>query len=230
MQSTNKRKIRPGIYKFTSKTTGKSYIGQSLYLEDRLNLHHHTINREDHKNRKWHKAVLTLDWEDFVYEVLFEIIDFKNKTEQELIDILNEKEIEFIAQYNSYKKGYNSNSGGGRRARQDYSGLTLEEKVALQKKNYRKQKQIKRDNRTPQQIQEEYIQHKDYMISRRSKKREDGSWQEYRAKVRQTERYQNYMREYMRKYKSTPEWKAAYKLRKAAREAKKKELSMIQNN
>ena len=65
------------------------------------------------------------------------------------------------------------------------------------------------------------------MISRRSKKREDGSWQEYRAKVRQTERYQNYMREYMRKYKSTPEWKAAYKLRKAAREAKKKEKCIL---
>lgn len=226
MQSTNKRKVRPGIYKITSSTTGKSYIGQTLYLEDRWRSHLHEVMKGEHPNRKFYKAVMELGISDFTHEILFELEDFKRLTEQEIVNVLNAKEIELIAKYDSKNNGYNTESGGGRTVRADYSLMTITEKEEAKKLKYKINRDIKHKNRTPEQIEKISEQHKKFMKVRRKEKRLTGEWQEYRSKVRQTERYKEYMREYKKKYRQSAEWKAKHK----ARVEKRKALKLLENN
>lgn len=86
-----------GIYKFTSKTTGLSYIGQSINIERRYKEH-----KTEDDGYSFHNAIKKYGWEDFTFEILEEC----NKEE------LNEKERYWIAYYNSYKNGYNETPGG----------------------------------------------------------------------------------------------------------------------
>lgn len=99
--------IMMGIYKFQNKTNGKIYIGQSIALENRYKDHfynHKNQNLKDY-NTKFYRALRKYGFENFTYEIL-EQSDFFTREE------LNEKEIKWIAYYNSYEAGYNSNKGG----------------------------------------------------------------------------------------------------------------------
>lgn len=86
-----------GIYKITNSITNKSYIGQSIDIERRI---------EDHKfrnsNSLIHLIIQQYGWDNFTYEILEEC------SQQEL----NEKEIKWINFYNSFENGYNLNRGG----------------------------------------------------------------------------------------------------------------------
>lgn len=86
-----------GIYKITNMVNGKSYIGQSRDIERRW---------REHKNSKddatIHRAFRKYGIANFTFEVL----------EECSAEELDQKEIEYIAKYNSYKKGYNSTLGG----------------------------------------------------------------------------------------------------------------------
>lgn len=86
-----------GIYKFTSKTTGLSYIGQSIDIERRYNEHRTTDD-----GYSFHNAIKEHGWEDFEFEIL------------ELCppNQLNEKEQYWVSFYDSYKHGYNETPGG----------------------------------------------------------------------------------------------------------------------
>ncbi len=86
-----------GIYKFTSKTTGLSYIGQSIDIERRYNEH----KRAD-DDYSFHNAIKEHGWKDFS----FEILEYCDKEQ------LNEKEKYWISYYNSYYNGYNETKGG----------------------------------------------------------------------------------------------------------------------
>lgn len=86
-----------GIYKFTSKTTGLSYIGQSVDIERRYKEHKRAKN-----DYAFHNAIKKYGWEDFT----FEILECCNKNE------LNKKEKYWIAYYNTYYNGYNETQGG----------------------------------------------------------------------------------------------------------------------
>lgn len=87
-----------GIYKFTNKFNGKSYIGQSTNIERRY---------KEHKNRNentlFHEAINEFGFDNFDFSII-EICD-KND--------LNDKEIFYIKDYNTLvPNGYNVSEGG----------------------------------------------------------------------------------------------------------------------
>lgn len=87
------------IYKFTSKTTGKFYIGQTLKhrLKGRIQRHKTQIY-----DCHFYRARDKYGFDDFLFEILEEI-DIKD---------LNNRESYWIAFYDSFNNGYNSTKGG----------------------------------------------------------------------------------------------------------------------
>ena len=96
-----------GIYKFTNKITGESYIGQSVDIRRRYNQHK---NRYDKFNKKrpiedsyFHSMLRHYGFHNFSFEVLEEC-------EKELLD---EKEQYYIHLFETlYPDGYNKTKGG----------------------------------------------------------------------------------------------------------------------
>ena len=88
------------IYKATSKTSGKSYIGQTINLKDRIRSH-----RAAKDNYTFHAAMRKYGFDDFLWEVVEDLGDCS----QELLD---EREKYWIAFYDTYNSGYNSTLGG----------------------------------------------------------------------------------------------------------------------
>ena len=100
------------IYKATSKTTGKVYIGQSCQsLDKRMNQHLSRAMTNYDPNNHFHNAIRKYGFSDFFFEII----------EDGIIDneILNEREKYWIEQYNSYYDGYNSTFGGDCGLRRD---------------------------------------------------------------------------------------------------------------
>lgn len=90
-----------GIYKFTNKLTGQSYIGQSIHIERRYQEHLLEAN-DNRKNTKWYQALRKYGIDNFTFEIL----------EECLPEELNEKEVYWISFYDSFNNGYNSTPGG----------------------------------------------------------------------------------------------------------------------
>ncbi len=90
------------IYIIKNKINNKVYIGQTTHsVEERYKQH---MKPSAHKKSyKIYKAINKHGAENFYYEVLENDIP---------VEQLNEKEIEYIEKFNSYKKGYNSTKGG----------------------------------------------------------------------------------------------------------------------
>ena len=99
------------IYKATSATTGKVYIGQTTQtLQERINQHNsHAYGHQ--YNYHFHNAIRKYGTEDFNYEIIEDNITSS--------DILNEREKYWIAYYDSYYNGYNSTMGGDGSVRRD---------------------------------------------------------------------------------------------------------------
>lgn len=89
--------MKSGIYKFTSKTTGLSYIGKSVDIQRRYKDHKRTDD-----GYSFHNAIKEHGWEDFTFEIL----------EYCEIEQLNERERYWIAYYDTYHHGYNETPGG----------------------------------------------------------------------------------------------------------------------
>lgn len=86
------------IYKITNKVNGKSYIGQTRYtLEFRWKQH---LHKRD--NAYFHNAIHKYGEDNFQLEILEECD----------IELLNSREIYYIAKYNTFKEGYNLTIGG----------------------------------------------------------------------------------------------------------------------
>ena len=95
------------IYKYTS-PSGKSYIGQTRDEKTRRARWKQTL--QPYAGVKLENARKKYGVDNFQYEVLLRI---SCESEQDLIEILNRKEIEYIQKYDSFLSGYNSNIGGG---------------------------------------------------------------------------------------------------------------------
>lgn len=87
------------IYKITNILNGQVYIGQTKYKAiDRYNAHMNT-----YKNTKFYNSIHKYGPENFVLEILED--DVANED-------LDELEIKYIAEYDSFHNGYNETIGG----------------------------------------------------------------------------------------------------------------------
>jgi group I intron endonuclease len=91
------------IYKVTNTVDGSVYIGATTKkIEERKKDHIYKSNNEYRND--FHEAISTYGAEAFTWE---------QEDTAETIDILAQKEKEYIYTYNSLDKGYNTDSGGG---------------------------------------------------------------------------------------------------------------------
>jgi len=103
-----------GIYKVTNKTNNKVYIGQSVNIYSRWN-HHKSccFNKKCHEyHSPFYRALRKYGVENFTFEII----------EQCEIDELDDKEIYYIKEYNSFihfenSNGYNNSIGGNQGSR-----------------------------------------------------------------------------------------------------------------
>ena len=106
------------IYKVTSKTTGKSYIGKTTKrLSERKKAHLKLVRQG--KISYFYNSIRTYGEEDFVWEII-------DNAETE--EMLNQLEINHIKNYDTFKNGYNSTEGGT-------GGDTISMKSPEEKKN-----------------------------------------------------------------------------------------------
>ena len=94
-----------GIYKFTNRVTGKSYIGKSADIQRRYNNHksRNNPNTNTFENSYFHREMAKYGFEAYDFEVLEECEP----------DELNEKEIFYIKKFKTlYPDGYNIEAGG----------------------------------------------------------------------------------------------------------------------
>ena len=93
-----------GIYYFKNKINEKGYVGQSRNITRRKCAHKYSINNP---KQYFSHALKKYGWENFEFKIICKLpLD----TDQETID---EKEIHFIKEYNTFgPNGYNLTSGG----------------------------------------------------------------------------------------------------------------------
>lgn len=91
------------IYKYTSKTTKKSYIGKTI--EDRFEIRQseHRTCCKDTKDSHFYRAKQKYGYEDFELEVVEKGIPLEK---------LDEREAFWIEYYNTFENGYNATRGG----------------------------------------------------------------------------------------------------------------------
>lgn len=93
-----------GIYKITNKINGKSYIGQAIDIQTRWNKEKSRAfsPASNEYNRTLSKAFRKYGLDNFTFEILEECD----------INLLDEREIHYIALYDTYFNGYNDTTGG----------------------------------------------------------------------------------------------------------------------
>lgn len=91
-----------GIYCIINNVNNKKYIGQSINVEKRINRHKHDLINNTHVNRHLQRAWNRYSEDNFSFKVL----ELCSKEE------LDEKEIEYIKKYDTFKNGYNMDTGG----------------------------------------------------------------------------------------------------------------------
>ena len=94
-----------GIYRIYNRVNNKSYVGLSKNIEKRIDKHFYDLQHNIHHNRDMQKVY------NNAKEYKVSIFDHE-VLEQCSPDILQEREIEWIQHYDSYKNGYNRTSGG----------------------------------------------------------------------------------------------------------------------
>lgn len=91
------------IYKITNTHNGKVYIGQTSQGLDQRKREHYYRYSKGERNHKLYLAFRKYGWDSFVFEILAEVPSKED---------LNELEIQYIQDYNSFNRGYNMTVGG----------------------------------------------------------------------------------------------------------------------
>ena len=106
-----------GIYKFTNKINGRSYIGQSRNIEKRMKEHYYRAFNSYSKNKEFsspfYSALRKYGKENFYFEIL----------EECQIKDLNEKEKYWIQYYDTFHNGYNATKGGDGETKYDHQKI-----------------------------------------------------------------------------------------------------------
>lgn len=106
------------IYIIKNNINDKVYIGQTtMTVRERFMCHMKPSTAKQREGYKLYNAVLKYGKDNFYYEILEELIP---------LDKINDKEIYYIKEYNSYNKGYNSTPGGDGRI---FNKLNNEEEI-----------------------------------------------------------------------------------------------------
>lgn len=110
--------MKGSLYKITNLVNSKIYIGKTyVELKDRWKLHKYDALREDRPNKtKFQNAIRKYGPENFKIELIAQFEEGE----------LEQKEIEYIQKYDSYKNGYNSTLGGD-----GYKIDTLDEQLII---------------------------------------------------------------------------------------------------
>jgi group I intron endonuclease len=162
------------IYCYHCIPTGKKYIGQTIQEEIRKYRHSTDSKR---LYCKFYNAVNKYGWENFIYGIIGEYE----------LELLNEKEIYYINEYNTYKSGYNMTLGGNGRKAYDiifdsikeyykfYRQNNVEELKIYQAEYYQKNKEKKCEyEKNNRERKKEYMReyHKKWRENNREKARE----------------------------------------------------------
>lgn len=91
------------VYKYTSKTTNKSYIGRTIMDRFQRRQYEHKTCCKDTKDSLFYKAKIEYGYDDFTLTVLEDNIP---------LEYLDAREIYWINYYNTFNNGYNSTKGG----------------------------------------------------------------------------------------------------------------------
>lgn len=94
---------KPGIYKCTCLSNGRCYIGQTQDLARRKQVHIHELENNKHINSHLQRSWNKYGKDNFTWEVL----------ELCPIDMLDEREIYWIKEYDAFTSGFNMTLGGG---------------------------------------------------------------------------------------------------------------------
>ena len=92
-----------GIYKITNKVNGKVYVGQSQDIERRWGEHKRELDNGEHNNKHLQAAYNKYGADNFVWEIVEEYEECE----------LDDREIFYISEYDSFNNGYNQTIGGG---------------------------------------------------------------------------------------------------------------------
>ena len=96
------------IYKYTS-PSGKIYIGQTMNEKERRKKF---LGKSSYAGKKIDTARKKYGPSSFIYEVLETFEEKSFSGTQDFYDKLDEREIFFISEYDSFKNGYNMSTGG----------------------------------------------------------------------------------------------------------------------
>ena len=93
-----------GIYKITNIINNKCYIGQSVQIERRWQWHKNNYNNKNERtyDNHFYRSIRKYGIENFKFEIIEECQE----------DELDEREMHWIAHYDSFNNGYNSTIGG----------------------------------------------------------------------------------------------------------------------
>ena len=98
-----------GIYKIENLITHRVYIGQSVNIGQRWTVHRSSAfnpNAHDY-NSQLYRSIRKHGLHNFSFEVLHEV-----SPQEYSVELLNQLERKYIAQYNSFVDGYNATPGG----------------------------------------------------------------------------------------------------------------------
>lgn len=168
-----------GIYCIRNKVNGKCYVGQAQDIEVRWNRHKYDANNGS--DYHIHRAFRKYGIDQFEFSVLEECD----------IDQLNDKEIYWIDQYDSFNKGYNMTLGG--------DGYNLGKNSYS--KEYREQYNLDHKDEIKRCMKE---CSKQYYLDHKEQKRQYSK----QYNLDHKERKKQYMKEYMRMYRNTLNMKA----------------------